>query len=296
MKMENITFYEFPELRQPYLITALGGWPDAAHVATGAVSHLINKLKAKRFAELKGEDFYTSTSLRPEVSIDRGVITSVKYPSQSFFYWQNEGNGHDLILSCGREPDLNWRSYIKANLDLATKLKVVTIYTLGGLYDRIPHTREPKVSGVVSEPRLTQLLVTHGIELINYQGPGSIHSALLAECKQELEAISLWGHAPFYIRAEANPIVCLRLLQKLLELLRIEVDLKEMRQAASSMREALDRLLTENRELRLYIHKLEEQYDFEGIVPGELLEGVDKIIKEIEDFLKRERRHEDTTL
>ncbi len=279
------------------MITALAGWPDAAQTATGAITYLIRKLKTRRFAELKPEDFYTSTSFRPEITIERGAVTGVQYPGTNFFYWQKEIGGHDLILSRGVEPELNWQKYIKVILDLARKLRVVRIYTLGELYDRIPHTREPRVSGVVSEPRLTQLLRKHSIELINYQGPGSIHSALLAGCKQEfIEAISLWGHAPFYIRAEANPVVCLGLLQKLLELLEIEVDLKEMRQVASSMQRALDQLLSENEELRLYVHKLEERYHIEGAAPREILEGADKIIKEIEDFLKKERHREDTAL
>lgn len=90
-----------------------------------------------------------------------------------------------------------------------------------------------------------------------------------------------------YIRVEANPMVCLGLLQKLLEL---KVNLKEMKEAASSLQETLDQLLSQNEELRLYVQKLEEQHGFEGALPGELLEGTDKIIKEVEDFLKRERQ------
>ncbi len=298
MKIENIIFYELPQLSRPYLITALAGWPDAAQIATGTISYLITKLRAKKFAELKGEDFYSFTSLRPEVTIERGIVTSVRYPSYSFFYWQNERSEHDLVLSRGIEPDLHWQGYIKAILDLAIHLKVVRIYTLGGLYDQIPHTREPKVSGVVSEPTLTQLLIKHGIELIDYRGPSSLHSALLAECRQKfIEAISLWGHAPFYIRVETNPIICLRLLQKLLELLEIEIDLKELTQAAYSMQQILDRLLSENDELRLYVRKLEEKYDFKDKALKEpLLEDTDKIIKEVEEFLRRERHKEDTAL
>lgn len=299
MKNNDLIFYESPELRSPYLIAAFAGWPDAAQVATGAISYLTRKLKAKKFAELKVEGFYTFTSLRPEVTIDRGVVTSLKFPHNNFFCWQKEDSSHDLILFRGIEPDLHWQRYIDAMMELAIRLKVARVYTVGGLYDQIPHTREPRISGVVSEPRLTSLLTKHNIEPIAYQGPSSLHSVLLAACREKLiEALSLWGHAPFYVRVEANPTVCFGLLQKLAGLLEIEVDLEEIRQTSDSLQQTLDRLLAENEELRLYIRKLEEQYETEGIPPAprESLEGADKIIKEVEEFLRDERRREDTTL
>lgn len=296
MKIEGITFYELPELREPYLVAALAGWPDAAQVATGAISYLIRKWKAKRFADLRSEEFYGFTSLRPEVTIDRGMVTSVKFPGNSLFYHKNENEEHDLILFRGIEPDRHWQKFTDALLELATELRVSRIHTLGGLYDRIPHTREPKVSGVVSQPGLIHLLEKHTIEPIVYQGPSSIHSVLLAACKDRLiEAISLWGHAPFYVKVEANPAVCLGLLRKLLGLLEIEIDLSEITEAANSLQETLDRLLAENEELRLYIQQLEEQYDIEGTVPGQVLEGTDKIIREVEDFLRKERRGGDAS-
>ncbi len=291
MKVENVIFHELPELQHPCLITAFAGWPDAAQTATGAVSYLIKKVKAKRFAELESEEFYVFTSLRTEVNIDHGIVTSLKFPPNSFFYYRDESGKHDLVIFRGIEPDLHWQKFTSILLDLAKQLGVARIYTLGGLYDRIPHTREPKVSGAVSKPGLTHLLEKHAIDTISYQGPSSVHSVLLAACKDKsIEALSLWGHAPFYVKAEANPVVCLSLLQKLSGLLEIEIDLSELREAADSLQEALDRLLTESDELRLYVQQLEEQYDLEGAAPREPLAGTDKIIREVEDFLKRERR------
>jgi hypothetical protein len=46
--------------------------------------------------------------------------------------------------------------------------------------------------------------------------------------------------------------------------------------------------------MQLYIKKLEEQYEIEGITPGEPLQGADRIIKEVEDFLRSQRRKGET--
>ena len=42
-------------------------------------------------------------------------------------------------------------------------------------------------------------------------------------------------------------------------------------------------------ELRQYVHKLEAQYKREGAVSEELFEDVERIVKEVEDFLRNER-------
>lgn len=291
METEEITIYEKPALHNPYLVAAFAGWPDAAQVATGAISYLVRKLDAKKFAEIGGEGFYDFASSRPIVKIEGGLVGSLRLPSNSFFYWQSHLANHDLVLLRGIEPHLRWQSYIDLILELATNLKAARIYTLGGLYDNVPHTREPKVSGVASSPHLKELLQKHQIQLIDYHGPSSLHSMLLATCrKQKLEAVSLWGHAPFYVRVETNPTVCFGLLRKLTELLEIEIDLEEVKKAGEYLQDMLGRLLTESDELRLYVQKLEEQYEVEGGRVGEVFEGADKIIKEVEEFLRQERR------
>lgn len=142
---------------------------------------------------------------------------------------------------------------------------------------------------------LLPTLREHNIEPIIYQGPSSFHSLLLTDCAgKNIEAISLWGHAPFYVRVETNPMVCLGLAKKLAELLDIEFDLEELRESGEHLGNMLDRLLADNAELQVYVKKLEEQYEIEGVMPAEQVEGADRIIREVEDFLRNQRRREET--
>lgn len=295
METNQLIFYEQPELRHPDLVAAFAGWADAAQVATGTVAYLIRKLDARRFAEITAGEFYDFSTLRPAVTVDRGLITSLKLPRNSFFYWQSRATEHDLVLLHGIEPQLHWQKFVDLIIELAHQLNVRRIYTLGGLYDRIPHTREPRISGVVNEPVLIDVLERYTIAPIDYQGPSSLHGLLLTGCAQrKIEGISLWGHAPFYVRVETNPMVCLVLGKKLTELLDIEVDLEEIRTAGEYLQDMLNRLLADSNDLRLYVQKLEEQYELEGTVPREPLEGADKIIREVEDFLRNQRRGGET--
>ncbi|MBM4447286.1 MAG: PAC2 family protein [Chloroflexi bacterium] len=295
MEISETAIHKLPELRNPDFIAALAGWSDAAQVATGTVLYLARGLNATGFAHIEGDQFYDFSTTRPEVTVDRGLITSLQLPHNSLLFWRNPKADHDLVLLHGIEPQRHWQKFIDTILDLASKLKVRRMYALGGLHDSIPHTKEPRISGVVNRASLLNVLQKHHIEPINYQGPSGLHSLLLTNCaRRDIEAISLWGHAPFYVRVETNPMVCLGLVKKLTELLEIEIDFAELIKAGEHLQDMLNQLLADNKELQLYIQKLEEQYEIEGITPREPSPGADRIIKEVEDFLRSQRRKGET--
>jgi proteasome assembly chaperone (PAC2) family protein len=174
------------------MILALTGWSDAAQVATGRVLYLVRSLEAIGFSQIEGDQFYDFSATRPEVTIDSGLIKLIQLPSNSLFYWKNAEADHDLVLFHGFEPHFHWQKFIDTILDLAVDLKVRRIYSLGGLNDNIPHTIEPRISGVVNRADLLEVLEKHNIEPINYQGPSSLHSVLLANlARREIEGISL---------------------------------------------------------------------------------------------------------
>lgn len=291
MEISETTGRKLPELRNPDFVAAFAGWSDAAQVATGTVLYLARSLDATGFAQIEGNQFYDFSITRPKVTVDRGLITSLQLPLNSLFYWKNQKADHDLVLLHGIEPQLHWQKFVDTILDLTSMLKVRRIYALGGLYDSTPHTKETRISGLANKADLLAVLQRHSIEPINYQGPSSLNSLLLTNCaRKNIEAVSLWGHAPFYVRVDTNPMVCLGLVEKLTELLEIEVDTEELIKAGENLQNTLNQLLADSEELRHYIQKLEKQYEIQGTTSGEPLQGADRIIKEVEDFL-RDQRH-----
>ena len=88
-------------------------------------------------------------------------------------------------------------------------------------------------------------------------------------------------------------MTCLALLTKLTGLLEIELDLHDMEAVAMQFNSKLNKLMSQNAELNLYIRTLEKQYKTKSKVSLGNLESADKIIKEVEDFLKKERGGED---
>lgn len=293
MALENqkgFVLHQRPELRSPLLVVALEGWPDAAGVSTGSLSYLRSRLQARRFAEVLPDDFYVFTYIRPVVSTQDGVVKRLRFPRNEFFWWRNEKSLHDLILFRGVEPHLQWHRYVDLILEMAREFDVSALYAIGGVYDMVPHTWEPVVSAVVNDGSLKERLQPHQVKFTSYEGPSSIHTSLLAACRdQGLPALSLWGHAPIYVRAEANPKVCLGLLRRMVGLLELDVDLTEVEEAAEYLDDTLSRFLEKNEELRLYVKQLEEACGAEGAERPSPPRGMGKIIRDVEDFLRQER-------
>ena len=172
-------------------------------------------------------------------------------PVNGFYYWQNLTGERDLIIQTGIEPQLKWQSYVEAIADLAKYYNVHRMHAIGGLFDRIPHTRETHTSGLTNDQTLLIELEKANIEASNYQGPSSIHGLLLNVCAEKfIPALSIWGHVPFYIRAESNPMVCLEIVKKISELLQIGVDLGELKKAADNLFEMLNKLISANQHRR----------------------------------------------
>ncbi|MBN1690634.1 MAG: PAC2 family protein [Dehalococcoidia bacterium] len=293
MEPSNIVFLEQPALRQPDLVAAFIGWPDAAQISTGAVAYMIKKLSAVKFAEIKSDDYYDFAKIRPSINVENGMMWPISMPANSLYYWHNPEGPRDLIIFSGIEPQMRWQSYVEVIADLAGYYNTHCVYAVGGLYDRIPHTRETRISGLVNEQAMIEVLEKAGIEPVSYTGPSSIHGPLLSVCAmRRIPAVSIWGHVPFYIRAESNPMVCLETVKKIAALLALDLDLGDLKRSADSLCGILNKLISENEQMRIFLRSLEEQYDLDGNAIGVEPEGSEQIIKDIEDFL-RDQRHED---
>lgn len=257
---EHLLFHQKIELRSPYLLIGLGGWPDAGNVSTYSVRYLKNKLGCEKFGEIEPSGFYYYAFHRPAVSIEGGVTRGYKLPGNELFYWRNTEGPHDLLVLLGVEPDLNWPMYVKAILRISSDLSVRRIYAIGGVADRVPHTVDTPVTAVVSDPGLTEEVAREGIELTEYAGPSSVHSLIVHECSRAaIEAISIWGHTPTYVRKK-NSKAAYHVLRKVTKMMGITLDLKDLMREAEQLTRRLDREVEGNPALRGLVQSLDVEH------------------------------------
>ena len=143
--MEEILYLEKPNLSKPILIIGFEGWPNAAEASSAALQYLVEKLKAKKFASIPTEDFHETSTSRPVAIIKQGRVVELKLPENLFFY-SKDFLSKDLILFHGVEPHRHWSLFVDILFGLTERFEVSQIFTLGGTYDYIPHTRPPMVS------------------------------------------------------------------------------------------------------------------------------------------------------
>jgi hypothetical protein len=119
-----IEIYEKPKLNNPVLIEGL---PGIGFVANIAALHLINELKAKRFAEILSASFQ-----------DFAVTTktgSTRSPINELYYYKSPNGGRDLIIWYGNTQALTtFGQYELCGhvLDVAEELGCRYVISLGG--------------------------------------------------------------------------------------------------------------------------------------------------------------------
>ena len=278
-----------PELLAPYLLVGFRGWLNAAEVSIGCIEYLRSKLGARTFGHIEPRGFYVyqipgvgqDQGLRPHTKIEGGVIKTVEPPQNEFSFWRS-GTGHDLILLSGVEPHMEWTLYAQAILDAARRFGAVRIYALGSVFDQVPHTRQTSLYAVVNDERLREEV--GGIApLLNYEGPCSFTTMLFAEAaRQGMGSIGITARTPLYIQ-DFNTKTSYDLLRSLSALIRIEIDLDDLRLAGEGLTEIMDKSFRENRNAREQLRTLEEKFDAalpEIIGPGHG-DDYDKLMEEV---------------
>jgi proteasome assembly chaperone (PAC2) family protein len=287
--MDEIICYEAPVLNQPYLIAGFEGWPNAAEVSSFSVQHLVEALKAKKFASIPMENFYQMSSNRPTAIIKDGRLIELIHPGNHFYY-SKDPIGKDLILFLGIEPQQRWNVFADLFLDFANRFGVSQVFTIGGTYDYIPHTHPTVVSALFNQEDLREKVIEAGLNLTEYAGPISIHTFLLeAARKQKLKAVSLWGHAPQYLQAR-NIKVAYGVLKKLNKLMKTEMDLSRLENASDYFDQQVSDLVNQDPKLQEIINRLEEAYQkSERPIPfGKREEPKEDKVVYIQAFLKRQ--------
>ena len=286
--MDFLSVDHQPDRKLTTLLIAFSGWADAAEGATSAVKFLRRKLKAQKFAEFDPEEFYDFTQTRPTTTRTRDGKRHIHWPANEFFHLDNPDTGAGLMIFMGVEPNLRWRTYSQGIARLAHEQGVETVIHIGALLDAVPHTRPVKLSGTATRPDLSEFLEGREIRSSNYQGPTGISSSVMDACvKQGLGYSSIWGHTPHYLQAAPNYRVAYSLLQPLTRLLRLPLDLEELRGAAAKFDNEVAQAVQADEQIGSYVAKLEGQYDEKAAESNSL--DPEELLRDVERFLRGER-------
>ena len=128
----------------------------------------------------------------------------------------------------------------------------------------------------------------------SYEGPTGIASVVLdAATRRGMSYLSLMGQSPHYLQGSTNPAVSQALLTYVTRLLGLDLDLSQLDEAVKAFCTRCDQAVAHDASIQAYVRQLEQDYDStadEALPPlrDEDLNS-EKLIQELEDFLREER-------
>ncbi|WP_458681814.1 PAC2 family protein [Prescottella equi] len=277
---------DVPPLRDPVLIAAFEGWNDAGDAASGAVEHLELTWDAKPLAELDSEDYYDYQVNRPIIRQVDGVTREIVWPTTQLSLCTPPGSDRDVLLLRGIEPNMRWRSYCDELLEFVEELGVHTVVILGALLADTPHSRPVPVTGTAHSIEAAE---EFSLEKSRYEGPTGIAGVLQDACvKAGVPAVSFWAAVPHYVSQPPNPKATVALLQRVEEVLDIEVPLGDLPNQAEDWEESVSEMTRDDEEIAEYVRSLEERGDAETDISDAIskIDG-DALAAEFERYLRR---------
>lgn len=266
------------------LLAAFEGWNDAGSAATQALVHLHEVWAAEQVDELDPEEYHDFQVNRPMTTLNDDGRREITWPTTTLAVANRPATGDQVVLVHGIEPSMRWRRYCAELLDVAQRLGVSTVVTLGALLADVPHTRPIPVTATSDDPELQDSL---GLDANSYEGPTGIVGVLQHEAaRRGIRALSIWGAVPHYVAHPPSPKATLALLVRIEELLGDPVPLGDLAEDAEAWQRGVDELAAEDSEIAEYVAQLEEVKD-----TAELPEASgEAIAREFERYLRRRDR------
>jgi hypothetical protein len=227
--MEDIVvvFKEKPVLREPILVEGL---PGVGNVGKLAAEHLVDQLKAVKFAEMFSKFF------PPQVLVnDAGTIRLV---SNEIYYVQRPDANNDIVIMIGDyqglTPDGQYELSDKT-LKIAKDLGVRRIFTLGG-YGLGKMIDKPRVLGAATDIELVEEMKNFGVTFSKGEpGSGIVGASGLLLGLGNLygmRSVCLMGETSGYF---VDPKGAQAVLEVLAKILGVKIDFTELETKAQQI-------------------------------------------------------------
>jgi proteasome assembly chaperone (PAC2) family protein len=248
-----------PTLRRPALVAAFAGWNDAADAATDAVRYLARLTDAQPFAMLDAEEYIDFQAARPSVELVDGVVRSVEFPSLAFSAGRAPTVERDLVLLLGVEPNLHWRAFCDDVIGVARETGCEMVVTVGALLGDVPHSRPVYCTGSATDEVLAARL---GMQRSRYEGPTGIVGVMHDAARRAgFASASVWAPVPHYVATPPNPKGTRALLDRLRELLDLDIPLTDLDIASSAWERSVAEVIAGDADVSAYVERLEARYD-----------------------------------
>lgn len=222
-----VDYIEKPVLKDPILVEGL---PGVGNVGKLAAEHLIDELKATKFATLISKYF------PPQVLVkDDGII---KLVCNEFHYLKRKDKKHDLMMLTGDYQGLTPEGQYALSwevLNIVQSFGVKRIFTLGG-YGVGKMIEEPRVLGAATNKKLVDEMKKHGVVFQEGEpGSGIVGASGLLlglGAMRGIDAVCLMGETSGYF---VDPKSARKVLTALCSALEVKIDFAALEDKAAQI-------------------------------------------------------------
>lgn len=268
------------------MVCAFQGWNDAGDAASAALQFVGASLGATRFARIDPEEFFDFQATRPKVKLNDAQVREIEWPEVEIFAARVPRAPRDLVLISGAEPSMRWQTFTQLIIDLAEALGTQLVVSLGALLADVPHSRPVGITGLSSDPSLTDRLNLHPT---SYEGPTGIVGVLHDACTRAgLPTVSLWASVPHYVAAAPNPKAALALVRNLEQLVGVSVDAQELESKAGDYERQVNIAVQSDPDVQAFVERLEQAVEEEEAgEPDPDVPSGDVLAREFQRFLRQ---------
>ncbi|RLG57618.1 MAG: proteasome assembly chaperone family protein [Hadesarchaea archaeon] len=233
MKKTVIKLLQKPKLNKPVLVSGL---PGMGYVGKLAAEHLLEVLRAKKFAEIMSPHFPHHVVVEPG-----GILR----PLRNELYWARL-DGRDIIILAGDVQPVSSEGHyelVDCILNLAEKMGVKRIFTLGGYATGKYSEMQPKVI-CMGNSKLLKEINSKGIKVEKSGGPVIGTAGLLLGFGQlrGIPGLCFLGETHGMV---VDPRAAQAVLEVLAETLGVKFDMTNLKQRAKMAKEILSRIRRE---------------------------------------------------
>jgi uncharacterized protein len=238
MKDVEVRWLEEPALKDAVLIEGL---PGVGNVGKLAADHLIQEMKAKKFAEIHSKYFPPQVLVLPD--------GTVRLVNNEMYYHRSKVQGQpDLVILIGDYQGLTadgQYALADAILEICAKLGVRQVFTLGG-YGTGKIQEKPRVLGAATGEKQVKEMKKHGVVFRKNEPGGGIVGAsgllLGLGMLRGMPGVCLMGETSGYL---VDPKSAQSVLEILGKVLKVDLDFTELQTRAEQM----DKLAQQLRDL-----------------------------------------------
>ncbi len=250
---------------------------DAGRIGPGVADFLITRLNARLIGEIEPTGFFPLGGVVVENDVAR-------FPQSKLYLCPEK----DLLVFLSDTPRAEWYLFLNSIFDLVDQYcRLTEVYSVGGMITLIPHTSPHHLIGFANSRKMKETLQQYGAETtMDYETPEgqhpTINSYLLWLAKQRhINCAGLWSPVPFYLTGAADTSAWKKVLEFLDDRFELGLKFTGLDREAEVMKDKLLKARQDYPELNDYLNRLEAN---EGLT----FEENEKLVKEIEEFLKRE--------